>query len=94
MPALNQPALRSISAVFSKTEEIVDFTHLYYWHYYRPHAGRQKERFLMGSYFIAGSTMWLVCPKGQRLPKAVKDFAKLLSYEPQRPKTTTNFYGC
>lgn len=91
MPAINHPKLQTISAVFSKTEELVDFTRLHYWHYYRPHSKGKKEKFLMGRYFVVESTMWLSCPKGQRLPNAVKHFAQFLSYDLHRAKDEAHF---
>lgn len=91
MSILDHHNLGTISAVFSRTEELVDFSHNNFWYYNRPHVGRQKEKFLMGNYFISGTTMWFFVPKGQRLPKAVKDFAKLLNYDPLKARNKAHF---
>lgn len=70
---------------------MVDFTRGNFWHYYCPRSKSRKEKFMTGKYFIAGQDMWLLCPKGMKLPKAVKDFAMLLAYYPRRAKNEAHF---
>lgn len=92
MSILENHNLRSISEVLNKTEEMVDFSRGNYWHYYRPRSKGKKEKFLLGSYFIVGRDMWLLCPKGVKLPKAVKDFALLLAYYPRRARDKAHYF--
>lgn len=88
MQSKSQKNMVSIS-IYYDTDETVDFTRMQMWHYYRPR-GKFSEKFMMGKYVIKDDdTMYLTAPKGERLPKAVADFAILIGLKPIRiPKRT------
>ena len=81
MQSKSKKNIVSIS-IYYDTDETVDFTRMQMWHYYRP-IGRLSEKFMMGKYVVNDdNTMFLTTPKGERLPKAVAEFAELLGYKP------------